>query len=470
METGGIGFVSPSAFDCIRTNESYEQEIKVGANDFPTIREALDEAVAKGWSDVRISVAPGHQESSLDGDLGVFERALIVSEEAYAARIVAIDLSGGDLAQNITFEGFEFGDAPGIVIKMDGGKTTNQNIHHITFRNNVIHDSGSSDTVKINAGCNHITFDRNVLYGHHDDAMDLNSVEHVFVHDNIFFDVVGDRQLLVIKDSTVVGDEDFYKSTQYAYVQRNIFLNWRGGGNSMMVYLGEDNDRDEYAVQNALVENNLFLGNGDLSSGFAAPIGLRGVRDITIRNNTFNGAFQGGRSWAFLAWAITSPDLLKAEDLYIYNNAWVANQGVGTNRFSKSDADLVGDFLMTNNLFWNGGTDIPQSDQGIINYTADANALTSDPGLPDVPAQISLPIWNRKNASFDDGSKTICEAFEKLVSAYAQPASSSSLIDGGVANVTSNAGDISSATDITTDIRARARVGLPDVGAVEVSP
>ncbi|MBL4689731.1 MAG: hypothetical protein JKY37_34400 [Nannocystaceae bacterium] len=456
------------AYDCSPNTTVFDNELTVGNGGLGSIRQALDQASQQGWLDVKITVAAGHDEGTLEGSLGIFTNALVVSETPYGAHIDAINLSGGDVAQYVTFEGFDFGEASGIVIKMDGGQTTDQNVHHVTFRNNVIHDSGANDVVKINAGSNHITFERNILYAHSDDVMDLNSVQNVYVHDNIFFDIDGERSLLVIKDSTPIGSPDFYKSTRYAYVRRNVFLNWQGAGNSMMLYLGEDNDRDEYAVQVAVVENNLFVGNGDLTSGFAAPIGLRGVRDITIRNNTFNGAFANGRSWAFLAWAITDPQLLRTEDLYIYNNAWVANDGVGTARFSKSDSDLVGDFLLDHNLYWNGGLPIPQDDQGVINYTADAAALLMDPSLPDVPDQIPLPTWDAQAGAFGDGSSTICEAFERLVINYGQPAQGSAVIDGGVANVAQAAGDESTTNDVTDDIRGNARRGTPDVGSVEL--
>ncbi|MBL4634679.1 MAG: right-handed parallel beta-helix repeat-containing protein [Kofleriaceae bacterium] len=301
---GGPGGPFPASYDCRTNTEVFANTILV-PSESATIRAALSEASSQGWMSVKISVAEGHDEGGLSGNLGVFGNALIVAEVPYKAHIRNIDVGSGDKAQHIQFEGFDIGNAPGIVIKMDGGRTTDQNVHHITFRNNIIHDSGSSDVVKINAGSHDITMERNIFYGHNDDTMDLNSVENVFVHDNIFFDKdPGDREFLVIKDSTPVGDPDFFKSTKHAFVRRNIFLSWKGGGNSTMVYLGEDNDRDEYAVQDALIENNLFIGNGNVGSGFAAPIGMRGVRDVTIRNNTFTGAFENGRSWAFLAWNI----------------------------------------------------------------------------------------------------------------------------------------------------------------------
>lgn len=458
----------PEAFDCTSEIAAYDNDLVVGAGGLGSIREALDQASSNRWSEVKITVEAGHQEGVLEGTLGVFADALVVSAEPYRARIEAIDLSGGDLAQHITFQGFDFGDANGIVIKLDGGQTTNENIHHVTFRNNVIHDSGANDVVKVNAGSNNITFERNILYGHHDDAMDLNSVEHVYVHDNVFFDVTGERNLLVIKDSTQVGSPDFYESTRHAYVRRNVFVNWRGAGNSAMLYLGEDNDRDQYAVQLAVVESNLFIGNGDVTAGFTAPIALRGVRDITIRNNTFNGGFANGRNWAFLAWAITEPELLRTEDLYIYNNAWVANAGVGTARFSNSDPAHVGDFLLENNLYWNAGQPIPQADQGVINYTADAAAVMDDPLLPDVPDQIPLPTWDPRRGMFADGSSTVCEAFEVLVSNYAQPGPGSAVVDAGTAQVPAAAGDESPNVPLDRDLFGRARDGAPDIGALEL--
>ena len=453
--------------DCSPNAETYQTTLNVPA-DFASIGDALRNARNAGQLDVKIIVAPGSY-GSLSGDLGAFDRALVIASEPYKAQIDSINLSGGDIAQNITFEGFEFGaTGSASVIKLDGGRTTNQNVHHVVFRNNVIRDPGSNDAVKVNAGAHHITFERNIIYNNKDDNMDLNSVADVFVHDNIFFAESGDRNLLVIKDSTPIGDPDFYRGTKNVSVKRNIFLNYRGGNNSAMIYLGEDGDKDVHVVQNAVIENNLFIGNGDLT-GLAAPIAMRGVRDITIRNNTFNGQFSNTRSWAFLAWAITGVGgRFNTEDLYIYNNVWANNENVGVARFSLSDDVDTGDFLIDHNLYWNNGSSIPQSGQGVINYTEDVNRVEQDPRLPDVPSTIALPTWNSSQGSFADGSRTVCEAFDRLVQAYGQPAAGSPVVDAGVLNVSYKSGDLSSSNDVTIDMLGNPRTNAPDLGAVEL--
>jgi len=453
--------------DCSANAETYQTTLNV-PGDYGSIGEALRSARNSGQLDVKIIVAPGNY-GSLSGDLGSFDRALVIASEPYKAQISNINLAGGDIAHNITFEGFEFGSTGSAsVIKLDGGRTTNLNIHHVVFRNNVIRDPGSNDGVKVNAGANHITFERNIIYNNNDDNMDLNSVADVFVHDNIFFAENGDRNLLVIKDSTSIGDPDFYRGTKNVSVKRNIFLNYRGGGNSAMIYLGEDGDKDVHVVQNAIIENNLFIGNGDLT-GLAAPIAMRGVRDITIRNNTFNGKFSNTKSWAFLVWAITGAGgRFNTEDLYIYNNVWANNENIGVTRFSLSDDEDTGDFLIDHNLYWNNGSSIPQSGQGVINYTDDANRVEQDPRLPDVPSTITLPTWNAAQASFADGSSSVCEAFEKLVQAYGQPAAGSPVVDAGILNVSYESGDLSSSDDVTIDILGNPRTNAPDLGAVEL--
>ena len=463
-ESGGGG---GSATDCSPTDDSYLVTLNV-PGDFSSIGDALRSARNSGQRDVKIVVAPGSY-GSLSGDLGSFDRALVISSEPYRARINSINLGGGDVAHNITFEGFEFGSTGSAsVIKLDGGRTTNQNIRHIVFRNNVIHDPGSNDGVKVNAGSNNITFERNIIYNNNDDNMDLNSVADVFVHDNIFFAQSGDRNLLVVKDSTPIGDPDFYSGTRNVSIRRNIFLNYSGGNNSAMIYLGEDGDKDVHVVQNAIIENNLFIGNGNLD-GLAAPIAMRGVRDITIRNNTFNGRYSNARSWAFLAWAITGAGgRFNTEDLYIYNNVWGSNENIGVTRFSLSENENIGDFLIDHNLYWNNGNSIPQSGQGVINYTRDANRIEQDPRLPDVPSSITLPTWNASQGRFADGSATVCEAFDRLVMAYGRPAAGSPVENAGVFNVPYRGGDLSSSDDVSTDILGNPRSGSPDLGAVEI--
>jgi hypothetical protein len=378
------------------------------------------------------------REGSLGGSLGAYEDVLITSEEPYAARIADIDIGSGDVVQHITFEGFEIGPAPGIVIKMDGGRTTNENVHHVTFRNNIIHESGSSDVVKINAGSNEIRLEWNVLYGHNDDTVDLNSVENVFLENNVFFDLLAERHrnLLVIKDSTPVGAPDFYESTRNAIVRGNVFFGWHGGGNSAMLALGEDNDRDAYAVQHALVENNVFIGDGALE-GFVAPISMRGVRGVTVRHNTFTGPFAGARSWGFLAWEISEPSRILTEGIFIYNNVW-AGEGVRASRFLKSDDEDVGAFVLDNNLYWNGGSELPfDGDQGVIDAREDSAAVRLDPGLPPVDGSLLLPIWQRGEGRFADGSTDICSLRGRLIDSYAQPTESSAVSEMGRSEIPS---------------------------------
>jgi hypothetical protein len=372
-------------------------------------------------------------------------------------------------ARNMVFEGFEFrhinASAGALVVQIQQG---NGNwAENIVLRNNIFHDSYNNDLLKINNGAKFVTVEGNLFYNQagSDEHMDINSVTDITVQDNVFFNDFGGSgrageigstsSYIVIKDSNA-GDDGQIGSERIT-VRRNVFLNWQGSTGSNFVLVGEDG-QSFYEGRNVLVENNLMIGNS--ANVMRAAFGVKNSRDVTFRHNTVVGDLPA------LAFAMRlnyePPGNLPNVNIRFYNNIWSdptgtlgANSG-GANDFSDTPPGQTTSFVLDNNLYWNGGSAIPSDGSELINYTDDANRVIGNPQLGS-QSGIVVPRWNAGAGLFADGSATIRQAFERLVSLYGAPAVNSAalnLADG--------------AQTPADDILGRPRAGFaPDLGAYE---
>jgi hypothetical protein len=369
-------------------------------------------------------------------------------------------------AEGITIEGFEIRHTgPGaepLVVHIDGNG--DGSVHHITLRNNILHDSYDNDVLKINNATHDILVEGNMFYNMtgHDEHIDINSVEDVIVQDNIFFnDFSGSNRsnsnntgsFIVIKDSN--GSSDAYTGNDRVTVRRNVFLNWEGSTGSNFVLIGEDG-QPFFESRNVLVENNLMLGNS--SNIMRAAFGVKGGQNITFRNNTVVGDLP---ALAFAMRLNTEGSNPANQNIQFYNNIWSdptgtmgANSG-GSNDFSDTPIGETSSFTTDNNLYWNGGQSIPEDSGELINYTDDSSRLVANPQLGSQSGLV-IPRWT--GSQFADGSSTITEVLENLVDSYGTPATGSAVID---------AADAANAP--TDDILGNAR-SSPDIGAVEFQP
>ena len=286
------------------------------------------------------------------------------------------------------------------------------------------------------------------------------------IQDNIFFnDFAGSGRTndndtssyIVVKDSN--GSDDTNLGSRHITVRRNIFLNWEGSTGHNFVLLGEDG-KSYHEAQDVLVENNLMLGN--TSNVMRAPFGVKGARDVLFRNNTIAGDLP---SLAFTMRLNAEGDNPPNENIRLLNNLWADSTGTmgaenssRPNDFSDTPPGQTASFELNNNLYWNGGMTIPEDVSELINYTNDANRLVADPLLGD-QSSLVLPRWRSNTNVFADGSNTIRQAFEKLVTLYGTPSAVSPLID---------AADPADSPFVDILGNPRPAGSLPDIGAFEV--
>ena len=369
-------------------------------------------------------------------------------------------------AEGISLEGFDIahdgsGAAP-LVVHVDGGG--NAEVQRITLRNNVLHDSYDNDVLKINNAAREILVVCNLFYNQSgsDEHIDINGVRDVIVEDNIFFndfaasgraDPGNTSSFIVIKDSN--GDEDLYVGSSEITVRRNIFLHWAGSTGSNFLLLGED-AQPIYEAFNILVENNLML--GDSANVMRAAFGVKGGRDITFRHNTVVGDLP---ALAFAMRLNTEGANPANDNLFFYNNIWSDPTGTmgasfgGSNNFSDTPPGETQDFVLSNNLYWNGGATLPEDAGETVNPSDDGAAIFGDPQLASQDS-LTVPHWDPGSGLFADGSTTIREAFERLATLYGTPSAGSAAF--GVADAAQSPAD---------DLLGRPRSGAVEVGAVQ---
>ena len=110
------------------------------------------------------------------------------------------------------------------------------------------------------------------------------------------------------------------------------------------------------------------------------PFGIKGARDVIIRNNTVSGnlpALEYG-------WRINAEGAnLPAQDIRFYNNIWADPDGT-MDEFSRvthaQDLDR-NRFAMERNLYWNAGNLIPENPAMLVNVSDDPAAIIADPLL-----------------------------------------------------------------------------------------
>jgi len=327
--------------------------------------------------------------------------------------------------------------------------------HHITLRNNIIHDSFNNDLLKILDGPRSVVVRGNVFYnqGDGEEHIDANSVTNVTIVGNIFFNDFSrsgrentrtTKHYIVVKDSN--EDLDGMLGSRHVTIGRNIFLNWEGVDFDAFIAIGLDG-KPYYEARDVQVENNLMIGN--VNDDMDSALHIFGARDVDFVNNTVVGDLPT-RAYAFRI--DVKDDNPRNRDIRFSNNIWCDPTGT-MDEFSDGEPSGTTGLSLNNNLYWNDGERIPGGDL-VSPRRDDDRHVFSDPRLNADQSGIELPFWT--GSEFLSGNATIRAEFVRLVEAYGLIPAGSPAVGRAIDSLAPG-----------VDILGRKRDGDPDLGAFE---
>jgi len=383
-------------------------------------------------------------------------KAVVPYTAVFENNSIVLELDGN---RHMIFDGFVFrhsgpGASEYVVI---GGRSSDGWLEHITFRNNIFHDSYDNDLLKLHNGSRFITVENNIFFnqGDNEQHMDVNSVTDVIIQDNIFFqDFAGSsrapyntKSFIVVKDSN--EGEDGLLGSERVILRRNIFMNWEADPGESFLKIGNDG-KPYHEAKDVQIENNLFIGN--VNNETDTILGVRGSKDVTFVNNTIAGNLPSD-SYAFRVEILESNP--RNENIFFYNNIWSDPTGTMGDDFSNGNSADTISAELENNLYWNGGSSIP-SGEFFSPMNDDAHRIVANPLLNTNQNNLILPRW--QGSAFPSGNTTIRQEFLRLVEQYGSiPANSPAV------------GEADSAYTPADDILGNPRDAASDLGAYEVS-
>jgi parallel beta helix pectate lyase-like protein len=377
--------------------------------------------------------------------------AVFVSEGA------ALDVGGR--ASHIVFRGLHFRQpgptAEGVLVYVSGSDDGTPAPSRIILRDNIFHDSWGDDLLKIRSAAHGIEVRGNVFYNQSDDEqhIDVNGVTNVTISGNIFFNDFGGggradtrstKAFIVVKDSN--GNADGFRGSRRIKIERNIFLRWQGGDESLIAI---GNDGAPYLeARTVTVVNNLILGNG--SDHADTAFSVSGAGGVSFLSNTVVGDLPSD-DYAFNVGI--KGDNPRNQDILFSNNIWCDPTGTMGSFANGDRADTRG-LSLRRNLYWNGGKTVPGGD--LAGPGNDPRALLGNPQLDQDQNPVVVPFW--EGGAFRSGNGTISAEFRRLVLRYgAIPASSPAV------------GRAALAPAPAKDILGHRRDVAPDLGAFEVT-
>ena len=407
-----------------------------------TIEHALEQVPHDG--DATIWVGPGTYVGTVEISTDFGEPVNVVALDPYRTRLTAsqnpvLKIKG----ENIGFEGFEIVGQP--TASDSTGLVYMYKAHGAALRNNVIHDSYDNDGIRV-LQSDDVVIAGNVLYNSADHMIDVNiGSQRTIIEDNIFFaDYAGSGRAIPSNLSAfiVVKNSGGDQVTGNMTIRRNVFAHYEGVKSFLKI--GADGEPVPEAV-NITIENNLFHLAGPEVDGAFTVVDARG---ILFRSNTFVGA--DARD-PFAGWVGTREGSPASENVDFVGNIF-SNPSGGMEGLIESPTDLVTSGVLSDNLYWNGGSSIPTRSGDRFNFTSDSNRIEADPLI--AQRSMTLPRWT--GAGFAGGYSTIREAFVAYVYRHATPASGSPAADIGYAQAPAD------------DILGQRR-NAADIGAVEFS-
>lgn len=442
------------------------------ASPWATITHAINEAIPQSGGHevvVRDGTYVGSAYLSRAFDAPVVVRA----EHPYRAKltnttgeneVIRVYFEG---SVQVTFEGFVISNAHQSYTCPNGRESYYlihiQDASDVTLRDNVIYGNNApgrcNELLKVNRGSDtayprNIVVQGNVFYDPANaggsDMIDSVRPGELDIVDNIFLGSAShpeSQSFITIKRQVQTPPADA-RSPRF-FIARNVFLSYNGHNDQAFVQLGEDGYA-EHMITDALVENNLVIGNSD--NPLAAPFQLKGSQQIVVRANTVVGDLPGGAYGLRIG---TEEDNPACAGFEISNNVWSDPTGtMGTRLVNAYGLVDVGSIVLDLNLYWNGGSALPTD--GDVLISSDARRLEADPGLETDQSGIVEPRFDETAGTFPSGATSIREEFLRLVETYGAIPEGSPAV--GAADGTSMP---------SADIRNLERDASPDLGAYE---
>ena len=322
---------------------------------------------------------------------------------------LVLDLDG---AANIILEGLVFRHSgPTTAIVAAAHEDDGIWAENIVIRNSVFHDSYGNDLLKPHRGVRGMLIENSVFYnqGSTEEHLDINGVIDVTVRRSIFFndyEASGRAQpadtggLFIFKDSG--GDNDGVEGSRNVVFADNIVI--AAGAletdtREPVLKLGGDG-RAYYELIGGNVSGNLFLAQGGHARAW---VGIFGVSQISITNNTFAGHHLGPYHFALVE---TKSGGLASSGVAIEGNVFDDSTGAMP-RFSGGSASAIDEWYIRGNTYWNGGLPLPGGQP--IAPADDPEATISDPGYDDAYPALVLPTIDRLLAGH-----TIAAEYERI--------------------------------------------------------
>ncbi|MDR1724055.1 MAG: hypothetical protein LBR84_08995 [Tannerella sp.] len=329
----------------------------------------------------------------------------------------------------------------------------------LLIKNNIIHDTAGKALIKIWKSYGELIVQGNVFYNKdrecHNIIVDVAS--NVSIIDNVIFhnleatgaDVLKNPLPFISIGSSMHAADKFSKDI---YVSCNIFLNWEGAPEQSFLTLG-GGARTSYEVDNALIENNLFICNS--YAHMASPFTVNDVKNVIFRANTVTGHIDHGLTGYGINVEHGSDTLLN-DNVRLYNNIYSDPTGqMGV--FAGGKSNLLKNSVISNNLVFNNGRQVSDNMTYSFTLSMDRTMVMADPMLERNVTVPVLPVWNGTYGQFESGGSTIDELRKILVEKYA-----------GFTNSSSAAIDMADATNMPKyDILHHKRDSKPDIGAYE---
>jgi hypothetical protein len=419
----------------------------------------ISHALGKVADGATIVVRPGRYEQRVRLDRRFEQGVVVRAEQPYRSRL----RHSGTVVRayygaGITLEGFDIAhtglEVEPVLVHIQDLVDGPDAVERIVLRNNVIHDARAGDLVKINNGARRITLERNLFFNQAgtDEQVDIDSATDILVQDNVFFnDFAGSGRYndnLTGSFVAVKGGSEELGASRRITIRRNLFTHWEGSPGAHFVLLGGWG-KPWLEAEDVLIENNLMIGNS--KNKIRAPLGIKGAIDVVYRHNTVVGNLPGA---AYALRMVREGETPPNDNIRFYNNIW-SDPTRTMYDFSDTPPEDTTSFLLSNNLYYNGGAKLPGDDAELVNIWDDARRIMEDPMLPDATT-VSLPLWDAEAGRFADGSASICGAFTRLVASHCRPAPGSPAF--GVAWA-------EQAPD--EDLMQVKRIEAPDVGACQ---